>query len=521
MKHLGRLLAISCLLICLAFSLLSLSSCGGSGEGDGGGESGGGEESGEKTYVVRVTMCDGSPATSFVVQINRGSEQVGMKRVGTDGTASFTLTKGDYDVALIPIGTLSFYADPDQLKLRADSDGADIRLLGIPGKSAGIIVSPDGESEPKAETAYHVGDGAWRISLRANEYSYYIFTPTSRGVYEISAKDGAPLDIAYFGSPDNPMRMDSALVDGRLELEIRSFNLAHGSSTSTTYLIGVKGGNFDTGTLEIKKSDKALEISPSEVDWIHYGPDKDPESVTLSYANKAVTILDLDISGDDIELVLGSDGFYRLGETDGPVVYVRINCESKYLGAFSNVAENGQFRSYFYDEDGKFTHKESYDDAITKYAKASDAKTGLYPLDEYLKEVIVKCGEFRGWWNPESESYRFDGIEYNENNAWMFALCTVESESIGAEADAPCQLVEEGKLLLSEGETVYAGCYLSEGASVTFTSLPEGAEVTAEGADCTVNNGKATVTATAAGNMVIRITLGGDGEETYEISFAL
>ena len=502
-----------------------LFSCGGSGEGgeegsEGSGEGSGGEENGKKTYTVRLIMGDGTPASSFVVQINKGTEQMGLKRVGEDGTVSFELNADNYEIALMPIGNIRYYADQSQLKISKNTDVAEIMLYSVPDREDSVMIR-DSESSNAVETpAYHVDSGAYHSELRDGGYTYFIFTPQERGLYEIGAFNGdTALEIGYFGNPDNPMSFNlSDVVDGKISLEIRSYNLPSNGGYATRYLIGVKGGNFDTGILEIKKSNTELDYNPQEVEWINYRPDKAPKQHTVSYANKSVTLMDIDIAGEDITLVLGNDGYYRLGTADGPIVYVKIDRESKYLGAFSNVAENGQFCSYFYDENGKFTHKESYNEAIAEYAAASDAATGLYPLDEYLREVIIKCGDFLGWWNPDSMNYRFESVNYNENNVWMFALCTVVSETVGTDADSPYTLIDEGKISLSSGEISYATCYLNAGDEVILKALSAGTTVSVGGEELEVKDGKVTFTAAENGSVVFRITSGGECEISYSFS---
>ncbi len=529
------------LLLCLVLSVAALSSCGGGGSengggsgesgggsGESGGESGGsgeeggesGGESGEKTYVVRVTMGDGSPATSFIVQITKGAENVAMKRVGDDGTVSFKLAANDYDIALIPVNNINYYVDQTQLKLSKDTDGANIQLYNVPDREESVTVREGEDAPSKNKIAYHVSAGAYRTELEDDGYTYFIFIPTERGIFDFIAYDGDErLDIGYFGSPDNPMSFNlSDTSDGKLSLEVRKYNLAASGNYATKYLIGIKGDASDSAVFEIVKSDKELDVDAQEVEWINYKPEKAPEKHTVSYANKKVALWDLDIAGEDIVLVLGDDGYYRLGTADGPIVYVKVDCESKYLGAFSNVAENGQFCSYFYDENGEFTHKESYNEAITEYVAASDEATGIYPLDEYLREVIIKCGEFLGWWNPKSMNYRFESVSYNENNVWMFALCTVEANTLGNDATAPYLLFDEGKILLAEGEISYATCNLNAGERITLRNLPVGSSVTVDGNALEIKDGRVSFTATESCAVVLCITAGGKCEISYSFS---
>ena len=200
--------------------------------------------------------------------------------------------------------------------------------------------------------------------------------------------------------------------------------------------------------------------------------------------------------------MLGSDGYYHLGDASGPIVYVRISSASKYLASLSNVCENGQFTAYFYHDDGTFNKKITYNSAMLQYVNAADADTGLYPLDANLEEIIKTCGEYKGWWKDDSINYIFSEVDENKASAWLFACCTIEyTERIETTETAPVSLSAGGKLEALAGEEIYFTLSLAGDTSVTFTGLQDGAKIIFGGEEYIANGGSIKITATADGGV--------------------
>ena len=181
--------------------------------------------------------------------------------------------------------------------------------------------------------------------------------------------------------------------------------------------------------------------------------------------------------------MLGDDGYYRLGTANGPKVYVRLSASSDYFGvdpetglnnvaAFSTMMENTRLCRYFYDEDGNFIKKESYNEIFNRYLEIIDT-SGIYPLDEALEYVIKQSGEQRDWWNYESDNnlYTMYGVDQPPvENAWLFAACTIKVVDAGVDAENALLINPEGSSsLIGAGDTVYFNVNEKPEIAVTLT----------------------------------------------------
>lgn len=146
-------------------------------------------------------------------------------------------------------------------------------------------------------------------------------------------------------------------------------------------------------------------------------------------------ISEFDLTADAYQLVLGSDGTYRLNSADGPQVLVRLADESQFdlpycLTLESQAAAETLYKHHF-DGNGVFTKAEYYNDCVAAYADCADSQKGLYPLTEDLMYIIQQLGEQNGWWNPESGNYMFkdaNGVQtegINSEIAWLFMCCYI------------------------------------------------------------------------------------------------
>ena len=118
--------------------------------------------------------------------------------------------------------------------------------------------------------------------------------------------------------------------------------------------------------------------------------------------------------------VLGTDGFYHLGTANGPILYVDIDMdlhpysENYIVAGLNKIAQEGRLYNY--------STKISYNKALLEYAACKDAKTGLYPVTEDLKEILVQYGTGQGWYTLNGPAYMFDS-EVAAENAWLFMCC--------------------------------------------------------------------------------------------------
>ena len=140
----------------------------------------------------------------------------------------------------------------------------------------------------------------------------------------------------------------------------------------------------------------------------------------------------MDITAASYTLVLNeTDGFYHLNTADGPLVLVNLGDVSKrqYLDSFETIIGKSKVCKYFYDENGEFVKKETYNECLQKYIDVMDKSKGVYPLTEDLKYIIQQRGDYYGWFNPELTQYLFKDENgnlvpgVNPEISWLF-MCS-------------------------------------------------------------------------------------------------
>lgn len=371
---------------------------------------------GEAVYTVIVLDAEGKMAENVVVRLTGGD--VNKIALCEGGYATFRLPVGQYAVTVeAPEG--SFYHEP--LTLTAHETAGTVRLYAkLTSYEKVSAYSASGRMTDNLR-AYLLQEGTSYTALKASTRSYFIFTPTRGGVYRISVETAVAYELGSYGNPLAALQYSTveATEEGIL---IEVLNSGVGGS----FLIGITTGAGETADALVKVeriSDPSVHIE--ELPWVDVMPQKTPTPITLGGEGEQAVLTDLDITDKNLTVVLGADGFYHLGTADGPTVYVRIGTASAYLDAFYDICSVSRFGAYFYNADGTFDRKESYNLLIEAYNAAADEETGLYPLTEDLAYVIQVMGEYYGWWKT-GETFLFGTTPVVPTVAWLFACVTVE-----------------------------------------------------------------------------------------------
>jgi hypothetical protein len=91
-----------------------------------------------------------------------------------------------------------------------------------------------------------------------------------------------------------------------------------------------------------------------------------------------------------------------------------------------NILDRSGVNRYFYDENGEFLKKETYDQCLLAYIDCADEESGTYPLTEDLKYIIQQRGDYYGWFDSEGTQYLFRDqngnylTDLNPDNLWLF-----------------------------------------------------------------------------------------------------
>lgn len=511
MKKLFLLLS---LLLCLLLTACPV--------GDGNGTTGGGnpaQPNGELTYKVNLLNEKGEPMKDIIVRLEGEGES--KMKLATDGTASFTLPSGNYRVTVDAVEG-SFYYDEAAAALTPEKTETTLTLY-EKATDYSFVHAYGEDGEIRETRAYAVGEGTAYVKITKGERNYFLFTPTRGGIYKISLATAGAFSIGSYGHPLSALRNSTVEQEGDAIL-LEVYNSSIGSEGSTAqFLIGVlsEGEGRADALLKVERVGEAT-VTPAQQPWTDYQGKSTPTDAFLSYDNLKVTLTDLDITDSALTVVLGTDGYYHLGGADGPLVYLRLSSASPYISPFTEICSVTCFGAYFFDEEGNFDRKESYNLMLESYAAKADPQTGLYPLNEDLAYAVKSTGEYSGWWDIGKPTSLFSGVAVEPKNAWLFACVTVSvTDGQGQSAETPVKLQQaSGRVQLSAGESIYYDASLHAAKCLTVTDEEGLVTLTLNGKTYQAENGKITVTLPVGAAYSLTLSEAAAGEYTisYEIT---
>lgn len=384
---------------------------------------------GEAEYKVTVKDALGNTCgKETIVEFYDGDEKVGMQICDENGVAAKTLAKGTY--------TLKATSTED-----VEYAHAETKVTGSK-REVELIVSNKITAEPEIlfvsgdETdAYNVSAGCTNVSLVKGERTYFLFVPTEAGTYEVSVEADAKTEIGYYGAPHFVQENSAAEVkDGKFTISVSESMIGTGNTGTTVIVIGIDSDKDTDGVLCINRvGDPEWNVADEE--WTIYEKTVELSKYTLP-ADKS--LVDFDVtSKEGYKVVLNEeDGFYHLNDANGPlvVVYLAEDPNHSYLPCFKTILDRSGISKYVYDENGEFVEKISYSECLLEYIEYADENTGVYPLTEDLKTIIIERGEYVGWWDTTDEKHGFvfkdtNGNpipDLNEEIAWLFMCAYVQ-----------------------------------------------------------------------------------------------
>ena len=309
------------------------------------------------------------------------------------------------------------------LTLSADKTEIDVILSkAVTGEAIPLFV---GNS---SYDAYSVEAGCTHVELKAGERNYFLFTPTQAGTYEFSAADGANVTLGYYGAP-HFVQSNNAAEDvsdnGTFRISVSASMIGKGDTGTTVLVIGVDSDSATECILGVNRIGDP-QWSVADEPWHTYKTTANLSKYTLP---EGTTLTAFDVTKEYTLVYNETDGFYHLNTADGPLVYVNLTEDSKYLASFKNILDRSGVSRYFYDANGKFEKKVSYSECLLEYIGFADETTGVYPLTEDLKHIILNRGEYVGWFDASHSQYLFKDANgnplagINPDSAWLF-MCS-------------------------------------------------------------------------------------------------
>ncbi len=386
----------------------------------------------ETEYAVSVKDASGNPYTEgVVVKFLQNGTQAGMQVVDANGVAKKTLPTGEYSVELVFTDEEeSGHYEKDNLVLTADNARIEIVLSNVvSGETTSVFVPSEANQGSYVERkVYTLCLGSTYVTLVPNEINYFLYSPAEAGMYRFSSSEEEAA-IGYYGAPHYVLKANAATtVDNSFELSMSASMIGSAETGGTVLVIGITPGTAEDCVITIARTGNA-EHTIADEPWEIYKVTTEPEKYVLPEGTKLVDF-DITAATDTYTLVYNStDGFYHMNSENGPLVYMRLGQDSQYMSCFDTILQATGVSKYYYDEDGNFVKRVSFVSALKSYIECMDTDSGVYPLTEDLKYILLEHGGYVGWWNASDPGFMFEDENevplagFNADIAWLFMCC--------------------------------------------------------------------------------------------------
>ena len=355
----------------------------------------------------------------------KGDEQVKMYPYMGE-FLSMELETGTYQIVL-DLSQLngSYTFDESLCVLTPEKRSTSIRLLQTITEETSVFVGYPVELD---YPAYFIKEGATKVTLTPNDYTFFIFAPTNAAIYTFTYEGNADIAISYHGGSFFVQGYDlSEDTESVSKYENGLAISVYASELGAEYVFAVKSTSATECTIKIKNAgDPGTRIDDEP--WTPYT--EDPAMVekqlntTVSGTYTTIDLTDLTLKAVYNEV----DGYYHLGTADGPIIFIDLTSDSKFVDSIQTICGNQRMGTYVYDINGNVVEKRSYNELFLQYGMPNAAGTPVdapirVPLTQKLAEAIQNFGEQNNWWNPTLESNIFTlallGAPYNQQYAWL------------------------------------------------------------------------------------------------------
>lgn len=379
-----------------------------------------GEGADKLAYSVKAVDYFGNAVSGIVLTFKQNGAV--MAEVVTDGAgvAAAELPAGSYEIG-VPTG---WYTNPaDAIVTEENVSAALCVVSGVSGEVGDVY----GNEVPVLSLGATYVEG-----IQANADNYLLFVPEVDGVYRFTGLESGAA-ISFWGNNTSFVSDLTATTD--YDSTTNSFTLnIKPSHLGATYVLGLK---YDTwGVVVIERIGDAV-LDLTDMEETPYERQNELESGFRLNLKSGETLHYVDVLGDAVTYVKGSDGYYHLNSESGPILYVNLGDSAPYLAMSKCMGVTDEHAVYklvyvYYDEDGNPVKKESYNACMIEYVNSRCTKTDVYPLTDDLVFMFQQSSQIKGWGDYDSIDYLFYDADHekisgvNEQIAWMYAVCYVE-----------------------------------------------------------------------------------------------
>jgi len=245
------------------------------------------------------------------------------------------------------------------------------------------------------------------------EYTVYTFEPAETGKYTITSSNSVLGIVSYNGMWATVEPAAATVTESSIVWECNSVGQG----------IWVAALSKDGG-VSISVEKEHIEIITQETR--HYENKVKPTAFTFDGDESKLEYVDV-FDGSKDKASLGKDGYYHLGDANGPRLFVSLNDP---MMSFYSMREPGQLAAIVKNPDGSVAYKVDYNSAFDEYwacvsnVTVDGTATALYPLTDDLIVIIKNIAGHHGW-------FKEDGWlkDVDPEDGWMFACMYIEGEA--------------------------------------------------------------------------------------------
>lgn len=379
-------------------------------------------------YGVWIVDGLGRPITDIVVKVMKGNEQIKMypyKGVFLE----FDIPKDNYTIEL-DLSRLgkNYTYDLALCKLTPADKATTIRLFDQPASNTELFV---GAPLSKDYTGQIIGEGSYKVTLTPNDYTFFVFTPTTPAIYTVTYESGSALRIGYHGSTFFVQGVDiSEGTEGFAAFENGLAVSVYAANLGSSYVFSVYSESAASCVLNIESAgDPGTRLSDQP--WTPFVENNAKVTQQLAYPKEG-TYTALDLSDLNLKAVYNTaDGYYHLGSENGPVIFIDLTSNTPYFNgtmSIQGISIMQRIGRYIYDINGDVVEKRSYNELFLQYGIAeteqevAEVGTIRVPLTQKLAEAVQEFGKMQSWWEIGSDANIFVGAgfpSYNQEFAWL------------------------------------------------------------------------------------------------------
>lgn len=378
----------------------------------------------EEAYSIWIVDGLGNPVSNIIVKIIQDDEVI--KMYPYDGThLQFSIEKTTYKVELDMSQLKKQYTYDESLcTLTPENTNLVIKLYEKPAAGESLYISAPISADYES---VELGAGSYLLSLKQDDYTFFIFRPQKAAIYAITYECTSDLTLSYHGSSFFTQGFDISEDTSTIEKYENGFSLTvYATNVGGDYVFAVKSTSATSCVIKIENAGTPgtrLEDEP----WTPYLEDEDMVNKQLS-ASKDGTYTTIDLTDLSVAAVLNeADGYYHLGTADGPIIFIDLTSDSQFVSSIQMICAHQRMGEYIYDLSGKVVEKRSYNELFMQYGMPETTDSVdepiRVPLTKKLADAIISFGNKNSWWAEGSEANIFNkvllGAPYNRDFAWL------------------------------------------------------------------------------------------------------